>query len=402
MYFRGIATAAVVALVAYLGIGALIWAFTAAFGEAIPPIAILAGGAMAGLLGFVALVAMIPAMRALVGAGPGWAALAAYAGPWSVLSATALYGASATRFDIAAAWGRADRPLELSGLAQILSREGLITIGLVAATLAVLLVAIPFWLRVWDWVNPRRTEMRYESGSAGDSEYEQMMQFNRRLVATRQSASEFRMAPRRIGSEFSERPDIEVVMRDSGRTTPTWMLGSMAINNALGRPALVLFLIGLIVRAFVSDPSFDRFPPLEPVTIYMDQTDVAVRYSVPLGPAIEGLRIFAVDGSGTVVIAAPEELQRPPGLFPFDQAGVSPSKPYFDVDLRGDDGGRGLVELESLGPRTVRLRAQLVQQISTAERYTGAAVAIATALMATSAMVLLTLGLSGLSAYWRR
>lgn len=392
---RGGAAAAIGFALAYLVLATVTWVVLGGFGIPVSPWKVLGVGAGPLAAAWLGALLALPLIRSLTPHLPGLAALGAYALPGAALLASVLIWAARTRIAITTQWGETSRPWLLSDLHTLLGREEQLWAAAFAAVLAALLLAVPLWLRIWLRLSPPTDAPTAEFAPANPD----LLAYHDRVRAARVEAGEFSQRPRVDPPALAGRDDISVVERNLSRRTPTWLVATAGANSVLGKPALALFVIGLLLRAFLADPGLERFPSNETAVFFLDGARAARTLTVPLGPEINGVRIFALSGSGVVEIFVPAKFGRDPESFSFLRAADSEQPPHFDVDLSGSEAGRGEIVLRNLWPGSVRMELRVLQQFSDGELAVALVLAIASALMIVSGAVLAVLGIANLRSY---
>ncbi len=392
---RGGAAAAAAFAIAYLLLALLAWIVLGGFGITVSLAAVLASGAGPLIAAWLGALLALPLIRALTPHLPGLAALGAYALPGAALLSAALIWASLARFEIITAWGDTDRPWLLSDPQALLGREEQLWAAAFAAVLAALLLAIPFWLRIWLRLSPAPEAAKSEFAPARPD----LLGHHERVRAARVEAGEFGQRPRADLPALAGRDDISVVDRDRNRRVPAWLAATAGANSVLGKPALALFLVCLLLRAFLSDPGLERFPSNETAVFFLDPARPARTLTLPLGPEVSGARLFALSGSGVVDVYVPVVLERGPASFNFLRAADTDPPPRLDIDLSGQETGRGEIVLQNRWPSSVRLELRALQQFGDGELAAAMILAIASALMLVSGAVLAVLGLANLRSY---
>ncbi|MXY12866.1 MAG: hypothetical protein F4Y46_02350 [Chloroflexi bacterium] len=167
----------------------------------------------------------------------------------------------------------------------------------------------------------------------------------------------------------------------------------------LGKPAVALFLICLLLRAFLTDPGLERFPSNDTAVFFLDGLRSSRTLTVPLGPEVSGVRIFALSGSGVVDVFVPALFEREPDSFSFLRAAEADPLPSFDVDLAGAEAGRGEIVVRNRWPGSVRLELRALQQFGDGELAVAVVLAVASALLIVSGAVLAVLGFANLRSY---
>lgn len=390
----GIAAAAGFALT-YLLLATLTWIVLGGFGLNIGPAMVLGTGAGPMVAAWLGALLALPLIRALTPGLPGLAALGAYALPGAALLSAVFVWAALVRITIVTEWGDTARPWLLSDLQALLGREEQFWAAAFAAVLAASLLAIPLWLRIWLRLSP--TPDADASGLVPANP--DLLSYHDRVRATRVEAGEFSQRPRSDLPDLTGRDDISVVERDRSRRVPSWLAATAGANAVLGKPALVLFLVCLLLRAFLTDPGLERFPSNETAVFFLDGARPARTLTVPLGPEVSGVRLFALSGSGVVDVYVPAMFEREPESFSFLRAGDSDRPPSYDIDLAGPERGRGEIVLQNRWPGSVRLELRALQQFSDGELALSAVLAIASALMIVSGAVLAVLGFANLRSY---
>ncbi len=395
---RGGTAAAAAVAAGYAGTVLLVWALVTGLGRDAPLGTLVGQGLPAAVTALAGALAAIPAIRSFSRQLPEVAVLVAYALPAAGLLSAALWWVSGERIGIASAWGTTANPNPLSDLASVIGRQDQAWAIASAAVLVLLLAAIPWWLRTW----LRFGRASRPDGPAGSPQNSDMTGYHRRVRDTRLAAERLRGRPPRPEPEFVGRPDISVVARDIARRMPAWLEQTADANSALGRPALVIFLVCLLLRAFLSDPGLDRFPTDNRTFITLDANRPEANLTVPLGPEILGARLYALSGSGSVEVSSDSLVVEGPQLFTLGRAAQSQFPATFDLDLSGADPGRGMIALRSGGNDFVQLELRLQQQFTAGERVVAAGLAVATGLLTVAGTVLALLGLVNLRAYRRR
>ena len=379
----------------YLLLAAITWIVLGGFAIDVSPVTILVTGAGPLAAAWVGALLALPLVRALTPQLPGLAALAAYALPGAALLSSVLIWAALARVAIVTAWGDTARPWLLSDLQSLLGREEQLWAAAFAAVLAALLLAIPLWLRIWRRLNPAPDPADSQFAPANPD----LLAYHDRVRATRVEAGEFSQRPRADLPALAGRDDISVVERDSSSRVPSWLAATAGANSMLGKPAVALFLICLLLRAFLTDPGLERFPSNETAVFFLDGSRSSRTLTVPLGPEVSGVRIFAISGSGVVDVFIPALFERDPESFSFLRAAEADPLPSFDVDLAGADTGRGEIVLRNRWPGSVRLELRALQQFSEGELAVAVALAVASALLIVSGAVLAVLGFANLRSY---
>ncbi len=395
---RGGLAAAAASTATYLLAALAGWIVLSGFSLAVTPVDLLEAGVGALIAGWMGAFLAIPLIRYLAAQLPGLAALGAYALPGAALLAAAFIWVARARIAIAIGWGDAERPWELSDLHSVLAREEQVWALAFAAVMFALLVAIPLWLRIWLRLSPRSGVPAAEV-SAQESD---LLGYHDRVRATRVEAGALRQLPRAAVPAFADRDDITVVERNRRRRVPTWLVATAGANSILGKPAVVLFLGCLLLRAFLSDPGLERFPSDDRAVFFLEGAQVVRTLTVPLGPAVVGARLFALSGSGAVEVQVPQIFEREAATFSFQRPEESDRVPQYDVDLSGPDPGRGEIVVRSLGPGTLRLELRMRQRFSDGDLAVSMVLAIANSLLIVAGAVLVVLGITNLRSYMAR
>ena len=390
----GIAALAGFALT-YLLLATITWIVLGGFAIDVSPVTILGTGAGPLVAAWVGALLALPLVRALTPHLPGLAALAAYALPGAALLSSVLIWAALARVAIVTKWGDTARPWLLSDLQSLLGREEQLWAAAFAAALAALLLAIPLWLRIWLRLSPALGAANSRFAPASPD----LLAYHDRVRATRVEAGEFSQRPRADLPALAGRDDISVVERDSSSRMPSWLAATAGANSMLGKPAVALFLICLLLRAFLTDPGLERFPSNDTAVFFLDGLRSSRTLTVPLGPEVSGVRIFALSGSGVVDVFIPALFEREPDSFSFLRAAEADPLPSFDVDLAGAEAGRGEIVLRNRWPGSVRLELRALQQFSDAELVVAVVLAVASALLIVSGAVLTVLGFANLRSY---
>jgi hypothetical protein len=392
---RGGISAAVGFVLTYLLLATATWVVLGGLGIEISPWTILGEGAGPLVVAWLGALLALPLIRTLAPNLPGLAALGAYALPGAALLAAVFVWAALERFAIVTDWGEATHPWLLSDLQSLLGREEQLWAAAFAIVLAALLLAIPSWLRIWLRLSPTPGPGGPEFASTNPD----LLGYHDRVRATRVEAGEFSQRPRADLPALAGRDDISVVERDRNRRTPSWLAATAGANAVLGKPALTLFLACLLVRAFLTDPGLERFPSNETAVFFLEGVRSSRTLTVPLGPEVSGVRLFALSGSGVVDVFIPAMFERDPESFSFLGAADSARPPSFDIDLAGPDTGRGEIVLQSRWPGPVRMELRVLQQFSDSDLAVAVILATASALMIVSGAVLAVLGFANLRSY---
>ena len=390
----GIAALAGFALT-YLLLATITWIVLGGFAIDVSPVTILGTGAGPLVAAWAGSLLALPLVRALTPHLPGLAALAAYALPGAALLSSVLIWAALARVAIVTAWGDTARPWLLSDLQSLLGREEQLWAAAFAAALAALLLAIPLWLRIWLRLSPAPGAANSRFAPAGPD----LLAYHDRVRATRVEAGEFSQRPRADLPALAGRDDISVVERDSSSRMPSWLAATAGANSMLGKPAVALFLICLLLRAFLTDPGLERFPSNDTAVFFLDGLRSSRTLTVPLGPEVSGVRIFALSGSGVVDVFVPALFEREPDSFSFLRAAEADPLPSFDVDLAGAEAGRGEIVLRNRWPGSVRLELRALQQFGDGELAVAVVLAVASARLIVSGAVLAVLGFANLRSY---
>lgn len=390
----GIAALAGFALT-YLLLATITWIVLGGFAIDVSPVTILGTGAGPLVAAWLGALLALPLVRALTPHLPGLAALGAYALPGAALLSSVLIWAALARVAIVTAWGDTARPWLLSDLQSLLGREEQLWAAAFAAALAALLLAIPLWLRIWLRLSPAPGAANSRFAPARPD----LLAYHDRVRATRVEAGEFSQRPRADLPALAGRDDISVVERDSSSRMPSWLAATAGANSMLGKPAVALFLICLLLRAFITDPGLERFPSNDTAVFFLDGLRSSRTLTVPLGPEVSGVRIFALSGSGVVDVFVPALFEREPDSFSFLRAGEADPLPSFDVDLAGAEAGRGEIVLRNRWPGSVRLELRALQQFSDGELAAAVVLAVASALLIVTGAVLAVLGFANLRSY---
>ncbi|MXX66310.1 MAG: hypothetical protein F4Z40_04740 [Chloroflexi bacterium] len=390
----GIAALAGFALT-YLLLATITWIVLGGFAIDVSPVTILGTGTGPLVAAWLGALLALPLVRALTPHLPGLAALAAYALPGAALLSSVLIWAALARVAIVTAWGDTTRPWLLSDLQSLLGREEQLWAAAFAAALAALLLAIPLWLRIWLRLSPAPGAANSRFAPASPD----LLAYHDRVRATRVEAGEFSQRPRADLPALAGRDDISVVERDSSSRMPSWLAATAGANSMLGKPAVALFLICLLLRAFLTDPGLERFPSNDTAVFFLDGLRSSRTLTVPLGPEVSGVRIFALSGSGVVDVFVPALFEREPDSFSFLRAAETDPLPSFDVDLAGAEAGRGEIVLRNRWPGSVRLELRALQQFDDGELAVAVVLAVASALLIVSGAVLAVLGFANLRSY---
>ena len=368
------------------------WIVLTGFGLAVSPTDLLGAGLVALATGWVGACLAIPLIRRLAPQLPGLAALGAYALPGVGLLAAAFIWVAQNRFAIVTNWGRTERPWSLTDLQALLGREEQVWAVAFVAVMITLLIAVPLWLRIWLRLSPRSPapESRY---AAPESD---LLSYHDRVRATRVEAGSLHHRPRAEGPGFAGRDDITVVERNRRRRLPAWLVATSGANSILGKPALVLFLACLLLRAFLTDPGLERFPSYDRAIFNLDNVGSEQLLTVPLGPGVTGARLYALSGRGLVQVHVPLLFDRGPETFRFEP---SDPPPHHDIDLRRPEPGRGEIVLHSDWPGRVRMELRVMQEFATGDLALGLGLAIANAVLIVAGVVLIALGIANLRSY---
>lgn len=392
---RGGITAAVGFTLVYLVLATVTWIVLGGFGVPVGPGQILGSGAMPLVAAWLGALLALPLIRTLTPHLPGLAALGAYALPGAALLSAVFVWAALARMTIATRWGDTARPWLLSDLQALLGREEQLWAAAFAAVMAALLLAIPLWLRIWLRVSPALKTPNAEFAAPNPD----LLGYHDRVRAARVEAGEFGQRPRSDVPELAGRDDISVVERDRSRRMPSWLAATAGANSALGKPAVALFLACLLLRAFLADPGLERYPSNETAVFFLEGVRSSRTLTVPLGPGVSGVRLFALSGSGVVDIFVPEVFGRDPESFSFLETADSAQPPSFDIDLAGPEAGRGQIVLQNRWPGAVRMELRVLQQFGDGELALAVLLAVASAVMIVSGAVLAVLGFANLRSY---
>ena len=379
----------------YLLLATVAWIILGGFGIQISPRTILGTGAGPLVAAWLGALLALPLVRRLAPSLPGLAALGAYALPGAALLSAALIWAARARIAIVTEWGETARPWLLSDLQILLGREEQLWAAAFAVVLVALLLAIPLWLRIWLRLSPASAAVHSRSAPADPD----LLAYHDRVRATRVEAGEYSERPRADPPALAGRDDISVVERNRSRRMPSWLVATAGANSALGKPAVAVFLVCLLLRAFLSDPGLERFPSNETAVFFLDGARSSRTLTVPLGPGVSGARLFALSGSGVVDVFVPAMFERDAESFSFLRADDAVPPPSFDIDLAGPEAGRGEIVLRNRWPGSVRMELRVLQQFTGGESAVAVFLAIASALMIVSGTVLAVLGLANLRSY---
>ena len=392
---RGSVAAAIAMCLTFLLLTVSIWIVLGGLGMDVSIGRVLVAGIAPMVVAWLGVLVSLPLVRALTPQLPGLAALSTYAIPGAALLSMLFIWAGRERMAITVAWGEATRPWMLTDLQVLLGREELLWAVGFGSVLVALLIAIPLWLRVWLRFSPPAGSGGRPSGAAETD----LLAFHDRIRAARVEADEFSQRPRSDLPALAGRDDISVVERNRTRRLPTWLAATAGANAVLGRPALVLFLVCLLTRAFLGDPGLERFPNNQSAVFLLNGAQSVRTLTVPLGPEISGARLYALSGSGVVDIFVPAVFGREPESFSFLRAEQAALPPRYDIDLAGRDGGRGEIVLRNRWPGSVRLEMRVLQQFSDQEFAQSMVLAIANALLIVSGAVLVVLGFTNFRSY---